>query len=66
MSEHADARMARVRAAAETAGMEIGMRLRRVEGDTIFDKWRWGRVPMEEGGWLVMYQHSPSGDRMIT
>ena len=61
MSEQASARMARVRAAAETAGMEIGMRLRRVEGDKIFDKWRWGRVPMEGGGWLVTYQHDLRG-----
>ena len=59
MSEQASARMARVRAAAETAGMEIGMRLRRVEGDKIFNRWRWGRVPMEGGGWLVTYQHDP-------
>ena len=45
--------------------MEIGMRLRRVEGDKIFDRWRWGRVPMEGGGWLVTYQHDPSDEENL-
>ena len=64
MSGQADARMIRAKEAAETAGLEIGMGLRRVEGDTIFDRWRWGRVPMEGGvaGDVVTYQHDPSGD----
>ena len=58
--------MARVKAAAETAGLEIGMILRRVEGDNIFDKWRWGRVPMEGRGWLVTYRHDPSDDEDLS
>ena len=62
MSVQAGARMVRVKAAAETAGLDIGMRLRRVEGDKIFDTWRWGRVPMEGGGWLVTHQRDPGGD----
>ena len=41
------------------------MRLRRVEGDNIFDKWRWGRVPMEGGGWLVTYQHDLSDEENL-
>ena len=50
-------RMARVRAAATAAGLNIGTRLRRIVGDNIFHKWRWGRVPMARGGWLVTYRH---------
>ena len=49
--------MARVRAAATAAGLNIGTRLRRIVGDNIFHKWRWGRVPMAGGGGLVTYRH---------
>lgn len=53
-------RMVRVRKSAALTGLQIGTRLRKIVGDGIFEKWRWGRVPMVGGGWLVTYQHDPS------
>ena len=54
--------MQQIRAAAAAAGLEIGDRLRAIRGEHMFDRWRWGRVPMAEGGWLVTYLHDPIAD----
>ena len=54
-----DERMRRMREAAAAAGLRLGDRLRRIQGEHIFDKWRWGRVPIEGGGWLVTFRHDP-------
>ena len=57
--EAEDQRMSRVRESAAAAGMKIGGRLRKIQGEHMFHRWRWGRVPMEGGGWLVTFQHDP-------
>ena len=64
MGKQADARTVRVKAAAETTGLDIGMRLRRIEGTTFSIsgggaeyRWKEGR-----GEWLGTDQHDPNGD----
>ena len=54
-----------MRAAATAAGLNIGTRLRRIVGDNLFHKWRWGRVPMAGGGCVVTYRHDLSSSAAL-
>ena len=58
----ASERARRIQLAAAAAGMAIGGRLKKIEGEHMFDRWRWGRVPMEGGGWLVTFTHDPRAE----
>ena len=48
-----------IKSAAAAAGLELGSRLRKIEGERILERWRWGRIPIEGGGWLVTFMHDP-------
>ena len=52
----------RIRIAAAAAGLDVGSRLRRIKGEHMFDRWRWGRVPMDGGGWLVTFKHDTGAE----
>ena len=57
LEEQAAGRARQIQAAAAEAGLEIGSRLRTIQGDNMFERWRWGRVSIEGGGWLVTFRH---------
>ena len=46
----AEERAREIKSAAAAVGLEIGSRLRKIEGERIFERWRWGRIPIEGGG----------------
>ena len=60
LAERAAERVRRIKAAAEEAGLQVGDRLRVIKGEDMFERWRWGRVPMVGGGWLVTFRHDNS------
>ena len=43
--------------------LAVGGRLRDIVGGGMYERWRWGRVPMQGGrGWLVTYHHGGRGE----
>jgi len=63
LTERWAAAMAEIRVEAAEWKLAVGGRLRDIVGVGMYERWRWGRVPMQGGkGWLVTYQHGGRGE----
>ena len=54
-----------VKEAAAAAGLAVGERLRVIRDEHMFQRWRWGRVPMDGGGWLVTFRHDAAETELL-
>ena len=61
LREQAQVRMLRVREAAARLGLQIKDDLMNATREDICTRERWGREPIDGGGWLVLFAHGPLG-----
>ena len=54
-----------VKEAAAAARLAVGERLRVIRDEHMFQRWRWGRVPMDGGGWLVTFRHDAAETELL-
>ena len=62
LCEMAGVRMNRVRAAATELGLQLRDNLMRATREDLCRRERWGREPIEGGGWLVLFAHGQLGE----
>ena len=62
LSVQAEIRMSRVREAAAKLGLQLRDNLMGATREEICTRERWGREPIEGGGWLVLFAHGQLGE----